>query len=32
MFGTIVNSTNNAPHGFQNRTKPATAVSPEASV
>jgi hypothetical protein len=28
MFGRIVNRQNNTPHGFQNRTKPATAVSP----
>ena len=32
MFGTIVNRQNSAPHGFQKRTKPATAVSPVASV
>ena len=32
MFGRIVNRQNNTPHGFQNRTKPATAVSPVASV
>ena len=32
MLGTIVNRQNSMPHGFQNRTKPATAVSPVASV
>ena len=32
MFGTIVKTQNSSPHGFQNRTKPATAVSPVASV
>ena len=32
MFGTTVNRQNSTPHGFQNRTKPATAVSPVASV
>ena len=32
MFGMIVNRQKIRPHGFQNRTKPATAVSPVASV
>ena len=32
MFGRIVNRQNSAPHGFQKRTNPATAVSPVASV
>ena len=32
MFGRIVNRQKSTPHGFQKRTKPATAVSPVASV
>ena len=32
MFGRMVKRQKSTPHGFQNRTKPETAVSPVASV